>query len=185
MSRATPVVRFVIFTEALAIPAPFCYSTTTVTKPLLVCAEVETPSTRTTRRVNRISNLFILRNSFVPAPISRRLFALRVLGGCLIAWGANEFGFTSSPVLAPNFRSTSESNRIKTNREGASDVPAKGTSGSGPFVTHTARFVPSVVDEFGFLFLRDCVEWIAYSGRAAGSSQRFQSFVGLMVDPTL
>jgi hypothetical protein len=42
----------------------------------------------------------------------------------LIAWGANEFGFTSSLVLAPNFRSTSGSNRNKTSREGASDVPA-------------------------------------------------------------
>src|SRR5688572_3800438 len=31
--------------------------------------------------------------------------------------------FTSSPVLAPNFRSTSESNRIKTRIEGARDVP--------------------------------------------------------------
>jgi len=86
----------------------------------------------------------------------------------LIAWGANESGFTSSPALAPNFRSTSESNRIKTKQRRRKRRAHVGVRQSGPFVTRAVRFVPSVVDEFGFLFWRDCVDWIAYSGQDAG-----------------
>src|SRR5687768_6134186 len=104
-------------------PAPFGSSTVPVTKPLLVCSDAVPiePSKSMTTRVNKTSNLFILRNSF--------WYPLRILGGCLIAWGANEIGFTPAHALTPNFRSACESNRIKTCGEGARDVPATQRSG--------------------------------------------------------
>ena len=69
---------------------------------------------------------------------------VRFLGGCLIAWGANEIRSTSHALLAPNFRSACERDRIRTWSEGAKYVPTNGDRASGRFVPRAAPFVTRV-----------------------------------------